>query len=103
MKIIQSIEKIIGSLLYLSTVTRPDISSAVGILSRRVSKPTQRDMQEPHRIVRYFNDTKKKQLKLSFSENLRLTDYTDADWAGNVDDRKSTNGFIFQLGQNTIS
>ena len=87
----------------MSTITRPDISSVVGILSRRVSKPRQRDMQEAYRVVRYLNHTKNKQLVLSSCDNLRPTGYTDADWAGNVDDRKSTSGFIFQLGQSTIS
>ena len=91
--------KAIGSLLYLSTNSRPDIAIGTSILARHVDDPSQADWTEVKRIFRYLNHTKDKRLKLgSLSEqyNNQLIGYADADWASDTDDRKSNTGFLFK-------
>lgn len=58
-------QKIIGKLLYVSVNTRPDISTAVSILSRNSSRPTQEDWIELKRIIRYLKGIKNYRLRLS--------------------------------------
>ena len=94
---------IIGSLLYLATISRPDISAAVSILSRRVSNPRARDLNEALKVIKYLKHTQNYQLNFSADEDISLKAYTDADWASNPMDRKSTSGYIFLLGQSSIS
>lgn len=98
--------RIVGSLLYLTVNTRPDISVAVSILSRKICNPTEQDLTELKRILKYLSSTK--DLKLKVGNNLPesetiLEGYADADWAGDVKTRKSTSGYIFKLGGATLS
>lgn len=87
--------QLIGSLLYLSTNTRPDISAAVSILSQRVINPRTTDMNEVKRLIRYLKGTRNMKLHLS-SKNTdeSLVAYSDSDWAEDRVDRKSNSGFI---------
>ena len=97
--------QLVGALLYISTNSRPDISAAVSILSRKTNNPTQRDWLELKRVVRYLLGTQDYQLKLDSdrSKCLEMIGYSDADWAGDTTDRKSTSGFLFQLGKASVS
>ncbi|KAM4036340.1 uncharacterized protein ACNLHF_015259 [Anomaloglossus baeobatrachus] len=90
----------VGALLYISTMTRPDITIVVGILCRYVEKPRQKDWNA---VKRGLNETQGVNLKLSAAGNLKLTGYADADWAGDSHDRKSTSGYVFKLGESSIS
>ncbi|XP_063797814.1 uncharacterized protein LOC134965248 [Pseudophryne corroboree] len=96
-KIILLYRKAIGKLLYIVTVTRPDISTAVGILSRKVSKPTQMDWNAVKRVICYLKGTINKKLKLSASTSHKLTGHVDSN------DRKSTSGYLFSIGEEIIS
>lgn len=90
--------KAIGSLLYISINTRPDISASVSILSRKISNPTELDWVEVKRVIRYLIGTK--DYKLTFGNDLtenRLIGYIDADWAECNIDRKSNTGYLFKL------
>lgn len=96
--------KLIGMLLYVSTNSRPDVSAAVGILSKKVQKPTDVDMQEVKRLIRYLNDTREMKLRM----NDRTSDegmiaYSDANWGEDPKDRKSTSGSIVMVNGGTIS
>lgn len=96
--------KIIGMLLYISTNSRPDISAAVGILAQKVSKPRQIDYNESRRIVKYLSSTKDLSLCLSINNsNTPLIAYSDANWAENRVDRKSTSGLICLVYGGTVS
>lgn len=96
---------LVGALLYVATNTRPDIAVAVSILSRSTSRPTQRDWVELKRVVRYLIGTEDLvlQLGLKQEDGLKLIGYSDADWAGDTSDRKSTSGFVFMLGGAAVS
>ena len=93
----------VGALLYVATTTRPDITAAIGILCRRVSNPRQRDWNAVKRVIRYLKQTVSLKLKISADNNLDLVGYVDADWAGDVSDRKSTSGYLYMIGQSSVS
>ena len=87
--------KIIGALLYISINSRPDISAAVAILSRKVESPTKTDLNEVKRVLRYLKATKEKRLRLSKAYKYgTIETFCDADWASDVIDRKSMSGVI---------
>jgi hypothetical protein len=97
--------QIIGMLLYISTNTRPDISASVSILAQRVSKPRDIDLRESIRVVKYLMKTNDHSLILgahSPNQDTPLKTFTDANWAEERINRKSTGGFICQLYGSTI-
>ena len=93
----------VGSLLYLSTRTRPDITYAVSSVARFTSKPTKQHWTAAKRIFRYLNGTISFRLLYSKDKEKECTGYSDADWAGDLNDRKSTSGFVFKLSGAAIS
>eukprot|EP00253_Pinus_taeda_P023612 PITA_23612 len=92
----------IGSLLYL-TGTRPDIMHAVGIVGRFQANPKETHLQAVKRIFKYRQGTQNYGLWYPRDIDLTLHAYTDADWAGSVDDRKSTSGGAFFMGSRLVS
>jgi hypothetical protein len=94
--------KLVGSLLYL-TATRPDIAYAVGMVSRFMSDPHLEHWNAAKRILRYIKGTYNLGLEYQNGGNVQLAGYTDSDWAGDTDDRKSTSGYIFYLDLGAIS
>ena len=99
----QMYQAVVGSLLYLSTKTRPDIAYAVGSVARFCANPTKEHWTAVKRILRYLNGTIKLGLLYRESTSVKIPGYTDADWAGDVGDRKSTSGYMFLLGGAAIS
>ena len=92
----------VGSLMYAMLCTRPDICFAVGMVSRYQSNPGEAHWKAVKRILRYLKGTA--DYSLCYRGNdLALRGYTDADWAGDGDERKSTSGFVFLLGNGAIS
>lgn len=99
----QKYRHLIGSLLYLAINTRPDIATAVSILSRKVNTPSNRDWIELKRLIRYLKGTKSMKLYLKCENEKGLYGFADADWAQNKSDRKSNSGFIFKYNGSPIS
>ncbi|KAM2442299.1 hypothetical protein PS1_023417 [Malus domestica] len=92
----------VGSLMYAMTSTRPDICHAVGLVSRYQSNPGKQHWTAVKRIIRYLKGTQG--MKLCFGLNdLDLVCYCDADFAGDLDDRKSTSGNIILFGGTAVS
>src|SRR5579871_4184520 len=88
---------VVGALNYLAIVMRPDITFAIGIVARFVHKPGLAHWQVVKRILRYLKGTADYRLifKRNYgANNLTLDIYYDADWAGDIRDRKSTSGFL---------
>ena len=79
---------IIESLLYLTT-SRPDIAFSIGVCARYQVAPKESHLTAVKRIIRYINETPNYGLWYSKDSNACLVGYSDADWAGSVDDRKS--------------
>ena len=93
----------VGALLYVATTTRQDIAAAMSILCRRVGNPRQRDWTTLKQVMRYLKQTIDVKLEISGSAENSLIGYVDADWGGDTSDRKSTSGYLFKLGNNSIS
>jgi len=98
-------QHLIGSLLYLSTNTRPDISYTVSFLSQFNSIYTSTHWDLAKRVLNYLRQTPRRGLLFEKCKNpsLSLVGYSDADWAGNPTDYKSYTGFCFTLDRNLIS
>lgn len=94
--------QLVGSLIYL-TLTRPDISYAVGVMSRYMQSPKKCHLDSARRILRYVKGTIDYGLLYKRGENCNLVGYCDADYAGDHDTRRSTTGYVFKLGSGTIS
>ena len=94
---------LIGSLRYL-THTRPDLLFAVGIFSRHMEHPTQEHYIGVKRVLRYLKGTEDYGLFYKKGD-LRgeLIGYSDSDFAGDCNDRKSTSGHIFFFGGMAVS
>ncbi|KAE8681718.1 hypothetical protein F3Y22_tig00111310pilonHSYRG00060 [Hibiscus syriacus] len=94
--------QLVGSLIYL-TLTRPDISYAVGVMSRYMQNPKKPHLEAVRRILRYVKNTIDYGLLYKKGEDCKLVGYCDADYAGDHDTRRSTTGYVFKLGSGTIS
>jgi len=83
---------VVGSLMYAQTCTRPDISFAVGMLGRYQSNPEPEHWKAAKKVLRYLQGTKNHMLTYRKSDHLKVIGYTDSDFAGCIDTRKSTFG-----------
>ena len=90
-------QQVIGSLIYLMTCTRPDISYSVGILSRFMKEPRELHWRFLKRLLKYVKTTKDYSLVFTKNEGIKidLIGYTGSDYAGDLEDRKSTSGYLF--------
>ena len=107
--IVNNYQSLTGALLYLALSTRPDIAHAVNVLSRFLSNPGQVHIQAAKRALRYLSGLPhaglgyKNQGDKTSQEEITITAYSDADWAGDLDDRKSTTGYIILINGNIIN
>ncbi|KAF2302567.1 hypothetical protein GH714_037799 [Hevea brasiliensis] len=90
------------SLLYL-LFTRPEISFIVNRLAQYMHRPTEEHWQAVKRVLRYLQGTAEYGLLLRPSSVYEISAYSDSDWAGSIEDRKSTTGFAIYLGRNLVS
>ena len=99
--------EIVGSLLYISNCTRPDISYAAGMLARFSSAPTVEHMAAAKGVLRYLAGTQHDSLMYKQCINPSSTDevkgYGDADYAGCKDSRRSTTGYVFRMNGGAVS
>ena len=84
-------------------MTRPDIAHAVGVVSKFSSSPTEAHLTAAKRILRYLKGTASIAVKYQKSDSGILIGYSDADWAGDPEDRHSTTGNLFLMTQGPIS
>jgi len=93
---------LIGALLYVSAGTRPDVTFSVNYLSRFQSAYDHTHFKYALRILKYLFNTR--ELRLTYrSSHLECLDvYVDSDWAGDVEDRRSTTGFVIRMFGNPI-
>ena len=92
----------IGSLLYLTT-SRPDISYSEGVCARYQANPKESHMIALKRIIRYVKTTADFGVWYNKYTNVVLARYSNTDWVGNADDRKSTSRGCFYVGNNLVS
>ena len=79
----------VGNLMYAMIATRPDIAFAVGVVSRFMSDPGKKHWEAVKGILSYLSGTK--DMCICFGKsNSGVLGYTDSDYAGNSDNRRST-------------
>lgn len=93
----------VGSLMYLSIGTRPDIAFAVGKVSRKLNKPTEADVLAVKRIFKYLKGTRDYGIIYEKNAEFSLDCFSDSDYGGDPDTRRSTSGFVFIFGSGAIS
>lgn len=96
-------KQLVGGLMYL-TVKRPDMMYVVCLISRFMAKPREEHMHIAKRVLRYLTDTLDLHLlyKRESGFDSKLKAYTDSDYAGDVDDRKNTSGYVFLLSGGAV-
>jgi hypothetical protein len=95
-------KQIIGSLMYL-TATRPDLMFAVNMIARFMEHPVETHMMAAKRILRYLKGTMELGILYKKGESRKLLAYSDSDYGGDIDDRKSTSSYVFMLGSGAIA
>lgn len=93
----------IGSLMFLAVGTRPDISFAVGRASRSLNQPTSADITAVKRIFKYLRGTMSYGILYEKTSKFTLECFSDSDYAGCPITRRSTSGYVLNLGSGAIS
>ena len=95
---------LVGSLMYAQVCTRPDLSFAVGMLTRFQSDPGHKHWVAGKKVLRYLQRTKSHMLVYKRVKKLELVGYTDSDFAGNYPaSMKSTCGYIYMLAGGAVA
>ena len=95
----------VGALMYAMVCTRPDISHAVSMVSRYMHNPGKGHWQAVKWILRYIQGTVDIGLKFEKDRNVgkHLVGYVDSDYAGDLDKRRSTTGYVFTIAGGPVS
>ncbi|RVW95943.1 Retrovirus-related Pol polyprotein from transposon TNT 1-94 [Vitis vinifera] len=96
-------QRLVGRLMYLAH-TRPDLAYALSVVSQYMHNLGEQHMNAIMRILRYLKNAPGK--RILFAKNVdhqSIEVYTDADWAGAVDDRRSTSGYFTFVGGNLVT
>ncbi|KAM2020888.1 hypothetical protein ACFX16_042974 [Malus domestica] len=95
-------QRLVGRLIYLS-LTRPDITYAISVVSQFMHSPSEDHMAAVMRILSYLKGAPGKGLIFRKHGHLEIKGYTDADWAGNITDRHSTSGYFTFVAGNIVT
>ena len=93
---------VVGNLMYAMVCIRLDISHVVGVVSRYMNNLGKEHWKVDQSILRYLRDTTSHALCFG-GLDIVLQGYVDADMAGDKDSRRSTTGYVFTVGETTIS
>ncbi len=96
-------QMVIGSLLYLTLATRPDISFAVTKLAQHSANPSEEHLQKALYICRYLQGTRDYHLEYDGSSGLGLSAFVDADWGSDPNTRRSQTGYVIRLAGGAFS
>ena len=95
-------QRLVGKLIYL-TITRPDITYAVGIVSQFMHSPTVDHLNVVKQILHYLKGSIGRGIFMQNNQSTSISGYTNADWAGNAIDRRSTTGYCTFVGGNIVT
>ena len=95
-------QRLVGKLIYLSH-TRPDVAYAVSLVSQFMHDPKQDHMEAALRIIRYLKGTAGMGMLFKKNGHFSISGYTDASWAGDLSDRRSTSGYFTFVGGNLVT
>ncbi|KAL4271284.1 hypothetical protein GQ457_13G018370 [Hibiscus cannabinus] len=94
---------VVGSLMFAQVCTRPDITFAVRMLGRYQSNLGINHWRATKKVLRYLKGTREHMLTYKRSDHLEVIGYSDSDFVGYFDSRKSTSGYIFMFSSGVIS
>ena len=83
--------------------TRPDMMFVVSLISRYMENPTELHLLAAKRVLRYLKGTTEFGIFYKKRGDDELVAYTDSDYAGDLEDRKSTSGYVFLLSSRAVS
>ncbi|XP_016719155.1 uncharacterized mitochondrial protein AtMg00810-like [Gossypium hirsutum] len=95
-------QHLVGKLIYLSH-TRPDITFGVSVISQYMHAPREKHLEATYKILRYLKGTPGKGLHFKKTASRIVEIYTDADWAGSVNERHSTGGYCSYVWGNIMT
>jgi hypothetical protein len=98
-----SYASVVGSLMYVMVCTRSDIAHVVDVVSHFLSNPGRVHWNVVKWILRYLKGIINHCIYFGGTSKLVLEVYTDADWAGDIDSRKSTSGYLICFGNGVVS
>jgi len=98
-----SYASVVGSIMHAQICTRPNISFATRMLGRYQSNMGMEHWKVAKKVLRYLQGTKDHMLTYRRSDHLKVIWYSDSDFVGCVDTRKSTLGFVFLLAGGVVS
>ncbi|XP_068651588.1 secreted RxLR effector protein 161-like [Aristolochia californica] len=93
----------VESLMYAQVCTRPDIAYVVGMLDIYQSNPSLDHWKATKKVMRYLQGTNDYKLTYIQSDHLKVIGYSDSDFAGCLDSKNSTLGYVFLLAGGAIS
>ena len=88
---------LVGSLLFIGKQIHPDILHIVNQLSRFVDKPDESHWKAAKHVLRYLKGTTDLRLTFLKNSNSDIIRDSDADWSGDLNDRKSITGYYFKF------
>eukprot|EP00961_Rhodomonas_salina_P055946 750939-Rhodomonas_salina.1 len=94
---------IVGSLQYLSTMTRPDIAFATSELSRYMADPSRTHLQMAKWVLAYLKGSKERGLTFRSGDEDILSGYSDSTWGNDPETRRSVSGYVFLLHGTAVS
>ena len=92
---------LVGSLIYLQQVTRPDISFATNLLAQKMANPTKYHYELGLKVIRYLKKTQDFTLTYTKVKNINIIGFVDSDWANDKENRKSVTGFVYHMSLQT--
>ncbi|XP_042495154.1 uncharacterized mitochondrial protein AtMg00810-like [Macadamia integrifolia] len=95
-------QRLVEKLIYLS-LTHPDISYAVRVVSQFMYTPKSGHLDAMYRILIYLKSSPGKGLLYARNNHLRIEGYSDAEWAGSISDRRSTSSYCTFVGGNLVT
>ena len=94
---------LVGALMYAMVATRPDITFAVIQIARFNDRPTNDHWTAAKRVLRYLKGTKDYGITFTRNAQFDVEGYSDADYAGDLDSRRSTTGYVFTIMGTPVS
>ncbi|KAK8948413.1 hypothetical protein KSP39_PZI005292 [Platanthera zijinensis] len=95
-------QRLVGRLIYLSH-TRPDIAYIVGVVSQYMHSLKTRHLDAAHRILRYLKTSPGRGILFTPNADMKIEGYTDADWGGSIEDRRSTSWYCLFVSENLVT
>ena len=96
-------QELIGSFNHLTIFSHPDISYTISTLSQFLQDPTEIHMTAVRHILRYLKGTSHFCITYGTCKELRILGFSDSNWGGNLNDRKSTTGYLYMINNGLVS